>query len=216
MPYKGKYKDLPEEIKKREREKALKYWNKKKQDPVFMEKIRAKRREYYSRPLIMEKRRILQNEYYKRKVKEPGWRKHKSELNSANRKRKIIEIPGYKERERSVNKAWENTINGRALHLLKHAKIRASKKGHTVEITKEWLVDKLTKGVCDVTGIQFKKENNARGPFTASLDRIDNNVGYTIKNTRVVIWAFNRAKGEWRDEIIHTWITEYMRLHNGC
>jgi hypothetical protein len=216
MPYKTKYKDLPEEIKARQRTKALKCWNKKKQDPIFMEEFRAKKREYCSQPKIKEERRKGQNEYYKRKCEDPEYRKHVSEVSRSWRQRKIAEQPDFRERERATVRAWANTINGRVLHLLKHAKKRGQKNGHEVTITKEWLTAKLEIGLCESTGISFKKEAGTRGPYTTTLDRIDNGKGYTEENTRVVIWAFNRAKGEWDEDVLLHWVTEYMRLKNGC
>lgn len=216
MPYKNKYKDLPEDVKNRRRESALKCWNKNKQDPSFMEIIYAKRREYYNRPEIKEKRRKKQNEYYKKRCHDPEFRKHIGEKSKERRQKKIAEQAGFRELEQATVRAWSNTVKGKAVHLLKHARKRVQKNGYEITITKEWLIDKLEKGLCEATGIPFKKIDNTRGPYTATLDRKDNNKGYTEENTRVVIWAFNKAKGEWSEEVLVNWIKEYMRLRDGC
>lgn len=74
------------------------------------------------------------------------------------------------------------------------------------------MTDRITidPNVCEVTGIKFIKENGKMGAYTASLDRIDSTKGYTLKNTRMVIWAFNKAKGEWDEKILNDWINKYI------
>lgn len=65
---------------------------------------------------------------------------------------------------------------------------------------------KVSTGKCSVTGISFSREkrDTRRGarkanPFAPSIDRIDPAKGYTDANTRVVILAFNLARGDWGD-----------------
>lgn len=75
--------------------------------------------------------------------------------------------------------------------------LRAAKDRHPdVTITKEWITEKILKGRCEVTGIEFESsvEKPAR-PFTPSLDRIDPTRGYHEDNVQVVCWIYNRAKG---------------------
>jgi hypothetical protein len=55
-----------------------------------------------------------------------------------------------------------------------------------------------TKGCCAVSGLPFEMNIGTMGrghaaPFRPSLDRIDNNCGYTKGNVRFVLWAVNRA-----------------------
>jgi hypothetical protein len=40
----------------------------------------------------------------------------------------------------------------------------------------------------------------ARNPWSPSLDRIDPKIGYTLENTRVVVWIYNTAKNVFHDE----------------
>ena len=60
-------------------------------------------------------------------------------------------------------------------------------------------MNKLNVGICEVTGIPFTYGLNARNPWSPSLDRIDPSVGYTLENTRVVVWIYNAAKNVFSD-----------------
>lgn len=66
-------------------------------------------------------------------------------------------------------------------------------------ITEEWLSDKLSTGVCDVTGIKFDMLPPVKSrmrAFAPSVDRIDSSLGYNESNCQVVCWLYNRAKGD--------------------
>lgn len=76
--------------------------------------------------------------------------------------------------------------------------ISAAQRRNKCTISRAWLVGKLERGVCEVTGIPFEIEFNGgrvARPFTPSLDRIDPSKPYTEDNTQVVCWIYNRAKG---------------------
>jgi hypothetical protein len=95
-----------------------------------------------------------------------------------------------------------DSIERRAYVVWKRAKDRAKKRGLDFELTKNFVVSQLELGYCSVTNLQFDllfddKKLNPRSP---SLDRIDPSLGYTVKNTRMVCWIFNRAKGDGSDE----------------
>lgn len=88
----------------------------------------------------------------------------------------------------------------RDYHLLVAAKHRAKKAGLPCTLTREWIREKISAGTCEVTGIPFVQGKLTAGPWSPSLDRIVGSLGYTPENTRVVVWAFNAAKGHWSDE----------------
>jgi hypothetical protein len=83
---------------------------------------------------------------------------------------------------------------------VKHAKARAIAKGIECSITAEEIAERIEAGVCEMTGLAFSLRPtrlNVHDPFSPSLDRHDRSKGYTPTNTRVVVNAFNVAKGQW-------------------
>jgi hypothetical protein len=100
--------------------------------------------------------------------------------------------------ERVVQREWRKlqraNPNGRyrAGRLLQEAKKRAE-----VTITLDWLADKISTGVCEVTGLPFDLTGHGYPPncFAPSIDRVDPAKGYTPENVKVVVWVYNRAKG---------------------
>lgn len=70
-------------------------------------------------------------------------------------------------------------------------------------LTYSWFSKRLKTGHCEETGIPFatKEEKNGKPhPYSASVDRIDNDLGYTPENSRMVVWALNAARNTWGDE----------------
>lgn len=55
--------------------------------------------------------------------------------------------------------------------------------------------------VCSMTGIKLAWGG---GPWSPSIDRKDNSIGYTRNNVRLTCWAFNSMRGEWDDETVLT------------
>jgi hypothetical protein len=94
-----------------------------------------------------------------------------------------------------------DSVERRAYVVWKRAKDRAKKRGLVFELTKDFVAAQLHLGYCSATNLQFdlsfdKTKINPRSP---SLDRIDPTLGYTVENTRMVCWIFNRAKGDGSD-----------------
>lgn len=89
------------------------------------------------------------------------------------------------------------------------AKTRSKKYKRDFDITLEFLKQLWIsqEGKCAATGlsleikyIQTKKQRKCKSPFQASLDRIDNNKGYTQDNVRFVCYMFNIARNDFDDE----------------
>jgi hypothetical protein len=92
------------------------------------------------------------------------------------------------------------TLKGRATHMLNNARSRAKRKGYEFDLDHDFILQKLSKGVCEVTGLPFVfKLNGGKGhktnSFSPSLERKDNSKGYTKDNVQIVCWIYNRAKG---------------------
>ena len=79
--------------------------------------------------------------------------------------------------------------------LLNNARGRARKSGLDCTITVERIEQALAAGRCELTGIPFRNDDT-RGLYSASVDRIDPATGYTPENTQVILWGVNRAKSD--------------------
>lgn len=91
---------------------------------------------------------------------------------------------------------------GRAKTLLKGIERRAIRHAELSDVDLSFILDALTLGVCQVTGIPFQFEPHAtygKNPYAPSVDRIDNSKGYTKENTRLVLWQVNLMHGEMTD-----------------
>jgi hypothetical protein len=79
-------------------------------------------------------------------------------------------------------------------YLLRLAFKRATKKGLPATIDVWWMMEKLQANVCEVTGIELELGGAPYAAFSPSIDRIDPDLGYTKKNTRLVCLIYNSAK----------------------
>lgn len=73
------------------------------------------------------------------------------------------------------------------------AKQRAKKKNIEFTIT---LDDIIIPDVCPVFGIKFDLSNNKLSNNSPTLDRVNNKIGYTKENIRVISWRANRLKSD--------------------
>lgn len=81
-----------------------------------------------------------------------------------------------------------------------NAKSRATKKGREFTITRDEIFGMLTgqEYLCAVSRLPFSMDwDGNRNPFAPSLDRIDNQKGYTADNCRLVLSAVNFGINEW-------------------
>lgn len=105
-----------------------------------------------------------------------------------------------KNRRRSSALWLDQKANPQWRRLYSAAKTRAKDKGLPFSLTPEWVQLRLGRGVCEFTGIEFRTAIDGKpAPYSASIDRIDPKQGYTPENSRMVLWAFNRMKGDMSD-----------------
>jgi hypothetical protein len=90
----------------------------------------------------------------------------------------------------------------RAFVLLGAAKARAEDHGVLFTITVDWVLERLSAGKCEVTGLPFRWSGvvGLRSSFSASVDRREPALGYTPENSRLVVWCYNSAKSSGTDE----------------
>lgn len=89
------------------------------------------------------------------------------------------------------------------LFLLANKKHEANRKGLDFNLTLDWYVSHWSQG-CEMTGRDFDVPvfgigRQKRLAWTAEIDRIDPQKGYTMDNCRLVCAIFNRAKMQYTD-----------------
>lgn len=92
-------------------------------------------------------------------------------------------------------KKYIRSIRGMANKLYHVAKRRAMTKKIRFRMDKQWIVERLKIGTCQVTGLDFTFKGKAYSPFAPSIDRIRMEKGYIPGNLQMVCWMYNAAKG---------------------
>ena len=108
----------------------------------------------------------------------------------------------------------KRTVSGLATKLLGNARSRAKRKGLEFTLTKDWVIGKLSAGICQLSGLplEIAQAGTANSP---SLDRINNAKGYTPENCQLITVQANRAKGEFPQGDLLIFCMSYIRLHAG-
>jgi hypothetical protein len=89
------------------------------------------------------------------------------------------------------NKQWNRRHRAERpeVILFKSTKERATKAKLPFTLTLEWFKNKTAFGKCELTGVVF--DYGKRSLRRPSPDRIDNTLGYTEDNTRLICWGLN-------------------------
>lgn len=80
------------------------------------------------------------------------------------------------------------------------ARTRAAKSNIEFSLSKENIKKVINVGLCQATNLPFEISSNRRGPYSPSIDRIDNSKGYSDNNCLVVCWCFNAGKNHFNIE----------------
>lgn len=127
-----------------------------------------------------------------------------------------------KQSKESADKYYYGSISGRAVTLWNSAKTRAKLKNVPFTLTKEWYIEKLNAGICEITGIPFileKSTNTSENHFglfySPSVDRIVPILGYVPENCRMVIQGYNQCKGTATDADVLKMAEHLVRAYNG-
>ena len=130
----------------------------------------------------------------------PDTKTKKEDMNESNLRVKYCDTLYQGIRTRNEKKFHPNEKDG---YVTKKGKYRMYRSVSPFDITKKWIMDKLLKGSCEKSGINFDYSSPKKGsftnPFIPSIDRIDSSKEYSKSNCQMVVWIYNRAKGDGTD-----------------
>lgn len=188
-----------------------------------IEKDRKNSLDYYeknkNKPEFIKKRGIYSKEYRKKNNKQRT--EYNKEYRKENREKYNLWEKQYYEKNREKHsmksKNWRET-NGKYKMLHLHAKSRAKNKNIQYELSPEIIKSLVEKqgGKCFFTGIPFSDHSEYKiRPFTASIDRLDNNKGYILDNVRMVCTMVNKAKNIYDLSLFDEMCISRVRMLNG-
>jgi hypothetical protein len=116
---------------------------------------------------------------------------------------------------RKSSAARRDNVRTRASRLVSAAKNRASARGLPFDLDVEWVLERLTTGLCQLSGMPFDM-SASRSMGTPSLDKIDPKGGYTKQNTRVILFGLNAALGTWGEKALFDAATASMKMQSSA
>lgn len=87
-----------------------------------------------------------------------------------------------------------------AIRLFRSAQTRSKRREIDFDIELCDVLERVQKGICEATGVEFDRRAGKSLPFRASIDRIDNEKGYIKGNIQIVCRIYNTAKWTWNHE----------------
>lgn len=148
----------------------------------------------------------------KKKLSDPDYFRTQSVKHYYIRRDKMTEEEKEKEKERNRKYLKESRRKDPRVHMLADARKRAKQKGLEYNIKKE---DIEIPEMCPVLGIPLFVGDGKRIPNSPSLDRIDNSLGYTKENVKVISLRANTLKNDATIEelkLIIKYMEEYLCL----
>lgn len=91
-------------------------------------------------------------------------------------------------------KPTPRTVQSVSRKLLSDARYRARQRGLDFDLTLEWVEARVAAGRCEATGLPLDIHTPG-SPWSASIDRLRNQLGYQQANCRLTSILFNKAKG---------------------
>jgi hypothetical protein len=122
-----------------------------------------------------------------------------------------------REQTRTNQRRYNRTFRGRAIILFNAAKARAKQRSEDFRLELHHVIEMLSVGVCQRTGVEFEYENTVGGtqsPYAPSLDRIDRNGIYEPGNVQIVCFWYNAAKQQWPEHITIELCKSVARKHS--
>lgn len=139
------------------------------------EKYTKKRREYYEN--TKEERAAYRKAFYL---------KHRDRLITEMRAARAKNKDAYKAREAN------DRLRNKGKYILYGIRRTCRANGLECDLTREWIEERLSKGVCEMSGLPFEITQK-RGKNSPSVDRIVPGGPYTVENCRLVLWSVNQA-----------------------
>ena len=103
----------------------------------------------------------------------------------------------------------KNPVAARAERLLNNLKVNYG----TTDIDHAWVMERLERGVCEISGVPFVYEN--RHPCLPSIDRIDRTQpGHMKANCRMILWGLNAFKGTASEEVFRECLEKVRAASN--
>ena len=115
--------------------------------------------------------------------------------------------------QKDYRKRIETTLEGRACTLRNRCKQRAKRYGYEFDLSKELIITKLKKGICEATNIPLVLGKLDYNPYAPSIDRIDSNKGYTNDNIQVTCMIYNFCKNKFTDEQVNDFIANVKKAN---
>jgi hypothetical protein len=113
------------------------------------------------------------------------------------------------------NIRYEHDLAFRARTMLRSTAKRAKKLGKAFDLDDAWLVDRLARGCCELSGLPFRLDAAVvkRHAFSPSIDRIDTKSGYVSGNCRVILFALNVSLGSWGMQVYMDLAEAMLKRH---
>lgn len=111
--------------------------------------------------------------------------------------------PCCKEANRKSLEKRYASFEGRVTTFINSCRKSAQKRGNEFELTRQDFLDmwEFQGGKCAYTFIDMTTQSNS--PFSVSVERIDNSIGYTKENTILVCNVVNKMKSDFPGELFY-------------
>lgn len=106
-------------------------------------------------------------------------------------------------KRRNPNQYKEYIVRTLPHFMWRMTKKRARDRGLSFDLPESWFDERLSDGVCELTGVPFYIGTEPRHPLQPSPDRInsDPSIGYVVGNVRMVAYMVNVARQNYSDEV---------------
>jgi hypothetical protein len=150
---------------------------------------------------------VVQNEYYSRRCKTCTLTTSKERYVEGRKrwKKNHPYVKGSSIGDFAKQRA-KNPIKTYTTQLFNNARVRSEQRGWKFDLTREWIEERLNKGICAASNLPFifnrPDGTKTKNPFAPSVDRKDNEKGYTKENCQIVMAWYNMAKADHQEDEI--------------